>query len=151
VRILGLSSIASRFASFAPLAARVIVGAIMVAHGWQKLSMGPANVGQGMLARLGVPLPIFMGYVLTFTEFFGGILLIIGLLSRLVAIALTIDLVVAMLLAAGLGELELSLVAGFLVVLLAGPGKASVDYALGLEGDVVERPSDREARARGIA
>jgi putative oxidoreductase len=122
----------------------------MTVHGWQKLSMGPANVGQGMLASLGVPLPIFMGYVLTFTELIGGILLIIGLLSRLVAIALTIDLVVAMLLIAGLGELELSLVAGFLVVLLAGPGKVSVDYALGLERDIVERPSHREARAREI-
>jgi putative oxidoreductase len=110
----------------------------MVVHGWQKLSMGPANVGQGMLASLGVPLPIFMGYVVTFTEFFGGILLIVGLLSRLAAIALTIDLVVAMLLVSGLGQLESSLIAGFLVVLLAGPGKLSLDYALGIEGDVIE-------------
>src|SRR5918911_3803871 len=142
------SSITPRLASFAPLVARVIVGAIMAVHGWQKLSMGPANVGQGMLANLGVPLPLFMGYVLTFTELIGGILLIIGLLSRLAAVALTIDLVVAMLLVSGLGQLELSLIAGFLVVLLAGPGKLSLDYALGIERDVIEEPSDRRTRAR---
>ena len=144
-------SITPRLASFAPLVARVIVGAIMAVHGWQKLSMGPANVGQGMLASLGVPLPVFMGYVVTFTELIGGILLIIGLLSRLAAIALTIDLVFAMLLVSGLGQLELSLIAGFLVVLLGGPGKVSIDYALGLEGDVLGRPSARQPRDREIA
>ena len=146
-----LSSITPRLASFAPLVARVIVGTIMAVHGWQKLSMGPANVGQGMLANLGVPLPLFMGYVLTFTELIGGILLIIGLLSRLAAMALTIDLVVAMLLVSGLGQLELSLIAGFLVILLGGPGKVSVDYALGLERDIVERSAALELRARDIA
>jgi putative oxidoreductase len=148
VKILGLSAIASRLAGFAPLVARVIVGGIMTVHGWQKLNMGPANVGQSMLASLGVPLPIFMGYVVTFTEFFGGILLIIGLLSRLAAIALTIDLVVAMLLVSGLGQLELSLTAGFLVVLLAGPGKLSLDYAFGIEGDVLEELPERGTRTR---
>ena len=146
-----LSSITPRLASFAPLVARVIVGTIMAVHGWQKLSMGPANVGQGMLANLGVPLPLFMGYVLTFTELIGGILLIIGLLSRLAAMALTIDLVVAMLLVSGLGQLELSLIAGFLVILLGGPGKVSVDYALGLERDIVERSATLELRASDIA
>ena len=70
MKILGLSALASRLVSFGPLIARVIPGVLMVVHGWQKLSRGPANVGQGMLASLGVPLPIFMGYVVTFTEFF---------------------------------------------------------------------------------
>jgi uncharacterized membrane protein YphA (DoxX/SURF4 family) len=41
---------------YAPLVVRVIVGIIMVAHGWQKLQGGPANFGEG-LAGLGVPLP----------------------------------------------------------------------------------------------
>jgi putative oxidoreductase len=146
VKILGLSSIASRLVDFAPLVARLIVGIIMATHGWQKLSGGPANFGETFLANVGVPLPIFMAYVVTFTELIGGILLILGLLSRLAALALTIDLVMAMLLVSGLAELELSLTAGFLVVLLAGPGKFSLDYALGIEGSVVEGSADREAR-----
>jgi putative oxidoreductase len=92
-----------------------------------------------------------MGYVVTCAELIGGILLIVGLLSRLAALVLTIDLIVALLLVkvdvgliapqgSGAGaELDLALIAGFLVVLLAGPGRLSLDHALGLEPDVVVR------------
>ena len=92
-----------------------------------------------------------MGFVVTFVELVGGILLIVGLLSRLGALLLTINLTVAILLvkvnvgliapsdAPGVGaELDLALTAGFLVILLAGPGKLSLDYALGIERDAVE-------------
>jgi putative oxidoreductase len=140
-----------RFADFAPLVVRVIVGIIMAAHGWQKLTqMGAANFGEQMLGGLGVPLPVLMGYVVTFIELFGGILLILGLLSRLAALLLTIDLIVAILLvkvnvgflsgSSGTGaELDLALIAGLLVILLAGPGKLSLDHALGLERDATVR------------
>ena len=151
----------SRLASLAPLAVRVIAGIIMLAHGWQKLTeMGPGNLGGQMLAGLGVPLTVFMGYVVTFLEIIGGILLIIGFLSRLAALLLTIDLVVAILLvkvnigflfgSSGTGaELDLALIACFLVILFAGPGRLSVDHVLGLEPDVVtEDPSARRGRAR---
>ncbi len=160
MRTLGLAPIA-RLAPLAPLVVRVIVGVIMAAHGLQKLQAGPANFGQG-LANLGVPLPVFMAYVVTLSELIGGILLIIGLLSRLAALILTIDLVAAILLVkinVGLiapqgsgttgAELDLALIAGFLVILLAGPGRLSVDHALGYEGDVVqEEPAARRGRAR---
>src|SRR5919202_6521645 len=120
-------------AGYAPLVVRVLVGVVMPAHGWQKLQGGPANFGQA-LAGLGVPLPTLMAYVVTFVELVGGILLIVGLLSKLAALLLTIDLVVAILLVKvnigllsgsnGTGaELELALIGGFLVILLAGPGK----------------------------
>src|SRR4051812_45114920 len=88
-----------RTAGYAPLVVRVLAGVIMTAHGWQKLTeFGPANFGEQVLANLGVPLPVFMGYVLTFVELVGGILLIVGLLSRLAALLLTIDLAVAIIL-----------------------------------------------------
>ena len=162
MRTLSLSPL-SRLASLAPLAVRLIVGIIMLAHGWQKLTeMGPGNFGGQMLAGLGVPLPVLMGYVVTFTEIIGGILLIVGFLSRLAALLLTIDLVFAILLvklSVGLiapqgtpgagAELDLALIAGFLVILFAGPGRLSVDHALGLEPDVVaDDPSTRRGRAR---
>ncbi len=152
MRALGLAPLA-QFAGYAPLVVRVIVGIIMATHGLQKLQGGPANFGN-VLAGLGVPLPVFMGFVVTFVELIGGILLIVGLLSRLAALLLTIDLVVAILLVkTGVGfvvqgqagaELDLALIAGFLVILLAGPGNLSADQALGLEPDIVaEEPAGR--------
>ena len=151
----------ARLASLAPLAVRVIVGIIMVAHGLQKLTGGPANFGQG-LSGMGVPLPVLMAYVVTFVELIGGILLIIGLLSRLAALLLTTDLAVAILLVkvntgliapqgSGAGaELDLALIAGLLVILFAGPGKLSLDYALGLDRDpMAEGTTTAADQARG--
>jgi putative oxidoreductase len=138
----------------APLAGLIIVGIIMFAHGMQKLQGGPANFG-GLLSQLGVPAPELMAYVVTFVELVGGALLIVGLLSRLSTLLLTIDLVVAILLVklnvgliapqgSGAGaELDLALIAGFLVILLAGPGRFSLDYALGIDRDVAEVRSSR--------
>jgi putative oxidoreductase len=148
-------------AGYAPLVVRVLAGLIMTAHGWQKLTeFGPANFGNQVLGALGVPLPEAMGFVVTFVELVGGILLIVELLSRLAALLLTIDLVVAILLVKvnigllsgsnGTGaELELALIAGFLVVLLAGPGKLSVDHSLGYEGDLVEEAPTRRRSSSG--
>jgi putative oxidoreductase len=99
-----------------------------------------------------------MGYVVTLVELVGGILLIVGLFSRLAALLLTIDLVVAILLVKvnvgliappqqGAGaELDLALIAGFLVILFAGPGSLSVDRALGIEEGVQQRPAPRRVR-----
>jgi putative oxidoreductase len=132
----------SRLASLAPIAVQPITGITMLAHGWQKLTgMGPGNFGGQILAGLGVPLPVFMGCVVTFIEIIGSILLIVGIVgffSRLAALLLTIDLVVAILLvninvgfisgsSGTSAELDLALLAGFLVILFAGPGRLSVD------------------------
>ena len=153
-----------RLTGLAPLVVRVLVGIIMAAHGLQKLQVGPATFGL-VLSELGVPLPTFMAYVVTLVEFVGGILLIVGLLSRFAALLLTIDLVMAILLVkvhVGLlspqsgpppgAELDLGLIAGFLVILLAGPGRLSLDYLLGHEGDVVqeEGPARRRGKTRRL-
>jgi putative oxidoreductase len=136
-----------RLAPLAPLAARVLVGVIMAVHGFQKLTNGPAGFAE-VLTALGVPAPGIMAWVVTLTELLGGVLLVLGLFSRLAAFALTVDLVVAILLVKldvgliapmgqpGTGyELDLALIAGFLVVLFGGPGPLSADRALGLEGE----------------
>jgi putative oxidoreductase len=147
-------SLPAQISEVALLVVRVIVGLIILAHGWQKLTViGPANFGQG-LAQSGVPLPIFMGYVVTFTEVIGGILLIVGLLSRPAALLLTINLTVATLLVnihvgllsstGGVGaELPLALIAGFVAILLTGPGRLSLDYLLGVEREAAQ---GRESR-----
>ena len=150
MRTLALSPFAG-LASLAPLVLRVIVGTIMAVHGSQKLVGGPANFG-AFLGQLGVPAPTLMAFVVTFVELVGGILLVLGLFSRLAALLLTINLTVAILLVKlgvgliapadqpGVGyELDLALIAGFLVVLFAGPGPVSVDRILGIDGSTSDR------------
>src|ERR671938_922781 len=150
MRALGFQ-LPAQFAGFAPLILRVMAGIIMAAHGWQKLiEFGPANFCR-LLADLGVPLPVFMGYVVTFVEFIGGILLIVGLLSRLAALILAIEMVFTTLLvkvhvgfiapqgSGASAELDLLLLAAFLTILLAGPGRLALDELLGIEGEAVGR------------
>jgi putative oxidoreductase len=125
----------------------------MFAHGLQKLQGGPANFG-GLLSQLGVPALELMAYVVTLVELVGGALLIVGLLSRLSALLLTIDFVAILLVKLNVGliapqgsragaELDLALIAGFLVILLAGRGRFSLVYALGIDRDVAEVRSSR--------
>jgi putative oxidoreductase len=130
------------------LVSRLLVGFVMAAHGWQKLTdIGPAAFGTSTLDPVGVPMATTMGYVVTFTELIGGLLLMAGLLTRLAAIALTVDLVMAIILVkskvplivaqdkpgAGM-ELDLALIAGFVIALFAGPGRFSLDRAFGVDG-----------------
>ena len=143
-------------AGFAPLILRVMAGIVMAAHGWQKLTeFGPANFGSQALANLGVPLPGFMGYVVTFVELIGGILLIVGLISRLAALILAIEMVFTTLLVkthvgfiapqgSGAGaELDLILLAVFLTILLVGPGRLSLDELLGVKEEGMRRGRGR--------
>lgn len=138
---LGLSAL-GRSAGFAPLVLRLILGFLIAAHGWQKLQAGPAMFGQN-LEKLGVPLPELMAWVVVAVELGGGILLIVGFLTRLFALLLTINLVVAILLVkikvgligemgAGM-ELDLAYIAGFVALLLMGPGSASLDRQMGID------------------
>lgn len=151
----------SRFGGISPLIIRVVVGVIMAAHGYQKLMGGPANFG-GMLGQMGVPAPTFVAYVVTIVELVGGILLIVGLLSRWAGLLLAIDLAVAVLMVkvnvgliaapqTGAGaELDLALIAGFVTVVLLGPGKLSLDYVLGIEPrEAAERSSLRAEHGGG--
>lgn len=129
------------------LIARALVGFVMAAHGWQKVfDVGPATFGTSTLEPLGVPVPTTMGYVVAFTELIGGLLLMAGLLTRLAAFALIVDLAFAVALlkpkaplivapdqpGSGL-ELDLALIGGFAVALLAGPGRVSLDRVFGID------------------
>jgi putative oxidoreductase len=144
----GATSLSGRLSDLAPLVLRVVLGALMIAHAYQKLMIGPAVFGR-VLAQLGVPAATVVCYVVTYTELVGGALLVVGLLSRLAALALTLDLVVAIALVKvnvglvaghGMGagaELDLAYIAGFLAILFGGPGRFSVDRLIG-----IDRPPD---------
>jgi len=81
-----------RLQPLALLAMRIVVGSIMITHGYGKVFGGFSHV-RDMVQHIGFP--GWMAYLLAGTEFFGGILIIAGLLTRFVAVGMLIDMSVA--------------------------------------------------------
>lgn len=132
----------TRLAPFAPTILRVAMGIVFIAHGLQKLNNGVDGFS-GFLGSLGVPMPQLMGWVVTILEVGGGILLIIGLGTRIVALLLAIQMVFTIVLVraeVGLigeqttgAEVDVMLLAAGLALVLLGPGAAALDRIIGLE------------------
>jgi putative oxidoreductase len=117
-------------------ALRLAVATIFIKHGAQKLfTFGFAGV-TGAFTQMGVPFPGVTGPFIALLEFFGGIALLIGLLTRLIALGFVLDMLGAILLVQlkrGFSgyEFEFLLLVSSLALFLAGPGGFSVDALLG--------------------
>jgi len=81
-----------RLQPLALLVMRLALGAIMVTHGYHKVFGGLHHHAQ-MVAGMG--LPAWLGYVSSFTEFLGGLLILVGFFTRPAAFAVCLDLSVA--------------------------------------------------------
>ena len=77
-----------RLQPLALLALRIVLGVIMVGHGYGKVFGG--GLAQHVQRVHSLGLPGWLAYPSAFTEFFGGILLIVGLLTRFVSLAVLI-------------------------------------------------------------
>ena len=75
---------------------RIVVGIVFVMHGYQKVHVFHLQGVTGMLSHLGIPLPAVFAVILTTVELLGGILLIAGLATRIPAVLLAIDMLVAL-------------------------------------------------------
>jgi len=116
---------------------RVVLGVIFLAHGGQKV-MGWWG-GNGLeatvagMAKGGIP--AIGAYAAAFTEFIGGAMLIIGVLSRFWAVGLAITMAVAIWKVHGPNgffssakgyEYNLALLAMSVAIALGGPGKMAI-------------------------
>jgi putative oxidoreductase len=89
-----LFSFLNRFQGLGALVMRLVLGVIMVSHGYTKIIPSGALYNfSHMVGRM--HLPVWLGYVAAFTEFFGGMLLIVGLATRIAAFMTAIDMTVA--------------------------------------------------------
>jgi uncharacterized membrane protein YphA (DoxX/SURF4 family) len=75
---------------------RVMAGTVFFWEGVMKFVF-PATLGVGRFTKLGIPFPDLMASFVGCVEIVGGLLLIAGLLTRIAAIPLLIDMVVAVL------------------------------------------------------
>jgi putative oxidoreductase len=123
------------------LAVRLYWGWQFMQTGWGKLN--DINKVVGLFTDLGIPAPALNGWFVSALELGGGFLLVLGLGSRLIALALAIDMIVAYITAdrealfAFLSAPDkFSAAAPFtfliasLIVLVFGPGKAAIDTFL---------------------
>jgi putative oxidoreductase len=111
---------------------RIAAAIVFIHHGYQKVfGMGFTGIS-GAFGHMGVPLPGVMGPLIAILEFFGGIALLLGFLTRPLGFFYACDMLGAIFLVKlkdgfGKSELEFLLFAAGVTLLLTGAGAYSVD------------------------
>lgn len=129
----------SRLTTTALTVLRVVLGFLFAAHGWQKFNEWTVAGTQAAFAQMGVPAAQISAPLVAGLELAGGIALILGVLTRVVAALLALNMLGALVLVhapagvfadKGGYELVLLLAAAALALALTGAGRVSVDRAL---------------------
>jgi putative oxidoreductase len=122
-----------------PLILRIVMGIIFIYHGWGKLfGEGNPEGFAGWLGSMGIEPSYVMAVCAGAAETFGGMLLIVGLLTRVASASLVVVMLVAIgfvhlnagMFGDGGYEFQLLLLAGVISLLIQGPSKLSIDEML---------------------
>lgn len=113
---------------------RIMLGAVMITHGYGKV-FGDVSRLSGGVGAMGFPAPEFFAWAAAISEFFGGIMLILGLFTRFWSAMIGITMFVAAFVAHAADpfqkkELALVYLVVSIVIFLLGPGRASIDHLL---------------------
>lgn len=136
---------------YSPVFLRLIIGYGFMAHGWAKLSRGPAGF-EKLLTQVGVPFPHITSWISPLIELIGGMAIFLGIFVSVTAIPLIFTMLVAMFTVQvnygfssvktiGLTpkgplfgppgyEINLLYIAGLLSLIFTGAGRFSVDSML---------------------
>ncbi len=127
---------------------RVVVGLVFFIHGWQKLFTFGVDGTTQFFQSLNIPAASVAAVVVIAVEFLGGLALILGFMTRPAALALAINMLVALFTVhlengffAGANgyEFVLTLFAACVALVLLGPGALALDAALPFERRLVAR------------
>lgn len=126
----------NRMQPLALLVMRIVLGAIMIGHGYHKV-WGGFHHHMDMVGSLG--LPRWLAYLSAGTEFVGGIGIVLGLLTRFFAFAFVIEMGVAIwkvhfkngLMGAGGYEFPLALATLALALVCFGGGPWGFNFGRG--------------------
>ena len=132
------------YADVGALILRLALGFVFFPHGWAKLK-DPATF-TGFLKQLRVPAPAFSAWLVALLETLGAALLILGVATRVLALGLAIDMLVAIAAVrmrmgrapfsstpqAQGWDYEFLLMAGALALAFTGAGRWALDPYLGL-------------------
>lgn len=118
---------------------RIVVGIVFAVHGYEKLFVQTIPGVTGFFTQIGAPLPGVTAPLVSVLELVGGVMLILGVLTPVVAALLAVDMVGAIFLvhlANGFSamnggyEFVLTLFAASLALALTGPGAYALDRAI---------------------
>jgi putative oxidoreductase len=118
-----------------PLAVRIVVGWVFMWTGWQKLHFLPRMIEN--FREWGIPAPEVLTPFASGMEFVGGLMLLVGLLTRFISVPMMIIMLVAIASAKWgdvdslqtlLGFEEVSYFVMFAWLGIAGPGPVSLDH-----------------------
>jgi putative oxidoreductase len=136
---------------------RLALGTVFVAHGGQKLFQFGLDGVAGSFGQMGIPMASVTGPMVAFIEFFGGIAIILGLLTRLAALGVAGTMIGAItfvhakngfFLPGGV-EFTMMLFAAAISLVITGAGTYSIDRVIGRKKGVAA--SEYNSRLRRAA
>jgi uncharacterized membrane protein YphA (DoxX/SURF4 family) len=118
---------------------RLVVGSVFLSEGIQKF-LFPVALGVGRFVKIGIPIPEFTAPFVAVVEIVCGILILVGLFTRLASIPLIVNMLVAIystkipiLMEKGFWAMaheartDWSMLLGSVFLLIAGGGRWSID------------------------